>query len=539
MVRGSDGFCFHGFEPASLRCKKLFWLGSRFKVQTSVNQGSESRSIDWIDKSSWWVWLALLVVLPITSMPAIAERFGGAVVSPLAVLPLLILILIWMIAGLFRGRVYPGISWPLILFFIVALISGALAFFQPILPYKNLTLFSREIRAFVTLIIGLCYYLIASSITSNEDRVRTSLRALYIGLFLTLVWSTVQTYLVLDGIEKIPQQFNEIHRLISVRDLIKDRVTGMAYEPSWLGDQLVLLYLPFLLSSVLTGTSVFARRKGILSVELILSIWTVFVLLMTKSRISFISFGLMIAVISALLLGRVSRWLSHRSTSSASREGHRRSKVKPVLVYGLGIILALGAVVGAAWGLSKVDRRMERLFQIPENYASIRVEFPYQAEYEIANQLAFAERIAYWEFGFDVFEGSPILGVGLGNAGFLFEEHLAPYARTLVEMKDVLDYDNPNFPNPKNLWVRLLAETGIIGFALFSTWVVLMLAAGMLLASYPESFNRMMGIAGILAFTAFVIEGFSLDSFALPQMWIVFGLLTASWWISERRSRKI
>jgi O-antigen ligase len=441
-----------------------------------------------------------------------------------------------MIAGLFRGRVYPGISWPLILFFIIALISAALAFFQPILPYKNLTLFSREIRAFITLIMGLCYYLIASSISSTQDHVKSSLRALYIGLFVALAWSTVQTYLVLDRIEKIPWQFNEVHRLISIRDLLKDRVTGMAYEPSWLGDQLVLLYLPFLLSNVLTGTSVFTRRKGILSVELILSIWTIFILLMTKSRISFISFGLMIAVIFALLLGRLSRWLSHRTTGSTSPEGQSRSKVIPVFVYGLGIILSLGAVVGAAWALSKVDRRMERLFQIPEKYASIQIEFPYQAEYEVANQLAFAERIAYWEFGFNVFEESPILGVGLGNTGFLFEEHLAPYAHTLVEMKDVLDYDNPNFPNPKNLWVRLLAETGIIGFALFSTWVVLMLAAGILLATYPESFYRMMGIAGILAFTAFVIEGFSLDSFALPQMWIVFGLLTASWWISERHS---
>ena len=505
-------------------------------MQTSVNQRSGLRFLDVIDKSAWWVWLALLVVLPITSMPFIAEWFGGAVVSPLAVLPLLILILIWMIAGLFRGRVLPRISWPLIFFFIIALISGALAFFQPILPYKNLTLFSREIRAFITLIIGLCYYLIASSISSTEDHIKLSIRALYIGLFLTLAWSTVQTYLVLDGIEKIPQQFNEIHRLISVRDLIKDRVTGMAYEPSWLGDQLVLLYLPFLLSSVFTRSSVFFRRKGILSVELMLAIWTVFILLMTKSRISFISFGLMIAVILALLLGRLSRWLSYRTTGSTSLERQNRGIVTPVLVYGLGIILSLGIVVGAAWGLSKIDRRMGRLFQIPENYASIHVEFPYQAGYEIANQLAFAERIAYWEFGFNVFEQSPILGVGLGNTGFLFEDHLAPYALTLVEMKDVLDYDNPNFPNPKNLWVRLLAETGIIGFALFCTWVVLMLVAGILLATYPETFYRMMGIAGILAFSAFVIEGFSLDSFALPQMWIVFGLLTASWWISDRRS---
>ena len=244
----------------------------------------------------------------------------------------------------------------------------------------------------------------------------------------------------------------------------------------------------------------------------------------------------MLIVVFILLLGRLSRWVSHQTTESTILVGQSRNRVVPILVYSLGMIVLLVAIIGAAWALSKVDRRMDRLFEIPEKYASIQIEFPYQAGYEIANQLAFAERIAYWEFGHRIFEGNPILGVGLGNAGFLFEENLAPYAYTLVEMKDILDYDNPNFPNPKNLWIRLLAETGIIGFALFSTWIVLMLAAGVLLTTYPESFNRMMGIAGILAFTAFVIEGFSLDSFALPQMWIVFGLLTAVWWNSERRS---
>ncbi len=505
-------------------------------MQQSTDQLTESNFLTVIDKFAWWVWLALLVVLPITSMPFIADWFGGATVSPLAIIPLLILILIWVILGIFRGRIYPRLIWPLILFFIIALIASALAFFQPILPYKNLNVFSREFRAVITLIVGVCYYLIASSIPSTQDHIKTSLRALYIGLLLTLVWSTVQTYFVFDGIEKIPWQFNEAHRLISIRDLFKDRVTGMAFEPSWLGDQFVLLYLPFLFSSVLTGTSVFTRRKGILSVELILSIWSVLILLMTKSRISFISFGLMIAVIFALLLGRLSQWVSRRPTGSTSRGGQSGNKVTYILVYSLGIILSLGAVIGGAWALSKVDRRMDRLFEIPGKYASIQIEFPYQAGYEVANQLAFAERIAYWEFGFNVFEESPILGVGLGNTGFLFEDHLAPYAHTLVEMKDILDYDNPNFPNSKNLWVRLLAETGILGFALFCTWIVVMLVAGILLATYPEAFYRMMGIAGILAFTAFVIEGFSLDSFALPQMWIVFGLLTASWWISERRS---
>jgi len=36
------------------------------------------------------------------------------------------------------------------------------------------------------------------------------------------------------------------------------------------------------------------------------------------------------------------------------------------------------------------------------------------------------------------------------------------------------------------------------------------------------------GVAGLLAILAQVFEGFSLDTFALPQLWIMLGLLTAA-----------
>ena len=35
-------------------------------------------------------------------------------------------------------------------------------------------------------------------------------------------------------------------------------------------------------------------------------------------------------------------------------------------------------------------------------------------------------------------------------------------------------------------------------------------------------------MAGLLALVAQLVEGFSLDTFALPQLWILVGLLTAA-----------
>src|SRR4030067_1395341 len=111
------------------------------------------------------------------------------------------------------------------------------------------------------LAVCLCFYLCGTLLPAGLDRLRPSLRAIYAGGILTLLWSSIQATYVLRHIRQIPLGLNEIHRLFSVRDLFANRVTGLAYEPSWLGDQLVVLYLPLWLASIATGYSV-TRRGG-------------------------------------------------------------------------------------------------------------------------------------------------------------------------------------------------------------------------------------------------------------------------------------
>ena len=63
---------------------------------------------------------------------------------------------------------------------------------------------------------------------------------------------------------------------------------------------------------------------------------------------------------------------------------------------------------------------------------------------------------------------SPITGVGLGASGFYIYDHLPDWAMTTVpEIARQLSPENRLYPNPKNMYVRLLAETGLIGFFIF------------------------------------------------------------------------
>ncbi len=483
------------------------------------------------DKLAWWAWLVMLACVPVTSFPLIRATIGGETVSPLSLLPLLFLV-IWMLRYFLRGGRLPAETSPLLLFGALAALSSALSLALPLEPYKGLTALSRILHGMATLGIGLAFYLSAVIFPAGPRRVRSSLRALYIGGALTLLWASLQATYVLRGVRTVPWAFNQIHRLFAVRDLFTNRVTGMAYEPSWLGDQLVVLYLPLWLASLVTGYSVVPKRGKVPALELGLAVWGIAVLLLAESRISVIGLLATLAVLGVWLAWR---WAGDLVSRMPSR--FRLGFPITSLLSRIGLlVLALMALVLLTRGVLAVsattDWRIRRVLGLPEEIAALRAEHPYELVYAVADRAAFAERVVYWRAGFFAFEQYPLLGVGVGNAGFLFEEGLPTYGQRLVEIRRVLSPANLSFPNPKSLWIRLLAETGFVGTAAFLTWVMLLLAASVAQAKKPgySPTSRLAGVAGILALPAWLLEGFSLDTLALPQTWILLGLVTASAW---------
>ncbi len=234
-------------------------------------------------KIAWPLWLALLAAIPVTSSPIIASFSGGETpVSPLALIPLILISVLWLVPFMISRRRFPLGVWPLIGFLFVAMISGLAAMQLPILPFKHTTPLERTLRAFITLGIGFAFFMAAANLPMNKDQVRSSLRAIYLGLGMMLIWSSVQAYIVLDGSDRMPLIVTRIHHLFSVRDPLPDRVTGMAFEPSWAADQLVVLYIPLLLASVSQKWSVFPGFRKWPSIELMLLVWSGAILVLHK-----------------------------------------------------------------------------------------------------------------------------------------------------------------------------------------------------------------------------------------------------------------
>ena len=306
------------------------------------------------------------------------------------------------------------------------------------------------------------------------------------------------------------------------------RANGFAYEPSWLAHQLNMLYLPFWLASTVTGFTAHRLRLGWLHLEHLLLFGGVGVLVLSVSRIGMLTFLLMLAYLMMMLSLRLIRWLRGRLLSRLHAAPRRTLWVKRwFTALSLATLLVISALVlfGAVYGISKYDARMAKMFDF-----SMLKEMSFL---HYANQLVFAERIVFWEAGWNIFNDYPFLGVGLGNAGFFFPQKLSAFSWALSEIRTLV-YQWTSLPNIKSLWIRLLAETGVIGFAFFTAWCYVLWKSARYLVVWKSRLFQTIGLAGSFALIGLLIEGFSLDTFALPYYWVSFGLVSAACWQAGR-----
>jgi O-antigen ligase len=481
------------------------------------------------EQLAWWLWIVLLVSLPITSFPPISEAFGRSTVAPMAIIPLIGLLAIAIVPALVRKRELPQMAVPVLVFLGCAVLSAAVGLFHPLASFKGQTPLGREFRALITLAVGVGFFMSAALMPVSVRRMRMSLIALTIGGAIALLWSIVQAAFFLQNDPDVFRLFNELHRVISIRDLVPDRVSGLAYEPSWFGNQIVVLYLPIWMASVALGYSSFKWKWRFFTIELGLAVLAVVTLLLARTRVSVFSFSLILGVLIVSFFWRLGGRVSRRTSS--------RLPFRQLAVATIGLIFVASIGTGILAAAREFDPRFQRAATILNELPQIRSEHPYELGLEVANRTAFAERVVYWMAAWQVFLEYPLTGIGPGNSGFLFEQSIPAYGHRLTEIQTALSADSPIFPNPKSLWIRLLAETGILGFASFVTWQIVVLAGALSLRTAKGLMLSALGLAGLLSALALVIEGFNLDTFALPQMWIVPGLVTAGI-LLHRRSKQ-
>jgi O-antigen ligase len=293
----------------------------------------------------------------------------------------------------------------------------------------------------------------------------------------------------------------------------------MTYEPNWFAEQISFLLVPLLLSSILSGVSAFRWRWRWLTLEWFLLAWAVVVLAFTFSRAG-------IAILFLLAFAGFFFLRRHKAPSHPARRGRARWVWRG---------LEAGAVLAVLVGLIYLASLKNPFFARIWNYWS-EVERPNWTDY--VEYLGFEARFRYSQAAFNTYDAYPVLGVGLGNYAFYFpemmpDEPLAPWPELLRLI--VPEGNRVRLITPKNFYYRLLAETGLVGLAAFIAFLVGILGCALYLWLSSDQEQKYWGRAGLLGLVAFAASAVSFDSFAIPNMWVVFGLTTSAAWIASRQ----
>ncbi len=446
------------------------------------------------------LWGAALFTLPVTSFRYFPFMGEGTLVRPLSFYPIALLSLI-LIFQLWRGKTSiprTGVWIPLIAFVLFTMAASSFGALLDPLPLRGQDYFGRVIRAWITVVIGLAFFVSAVWMNRNEDDLKFTVRWILAGFVMDVAWSGVQSLAfytpLLDKVTVTMWQ-----RAFSMRELVRtNRVSGMAFEPAWLAGQIATVYLPWLVAALLTGVRM-TRFKWF---ELILLGLASFLLLATYSRGGLLTVAVAL-VLTLLIAGRAEiigmwRWFTKSSW---------------LLRLGL-VVISAGVLVGAGLFLSRKEY-ITRLFN--SNASSID---------EFIVQNSAGARAAYTFGALGAYDESPWLGVGLGASGFYIYDHLPDWSMTTVpEIARQLSPENRLYPNPKNMYARLLAETGLLGFFLFFAFQFSILGDVLTALQKRNSLMRFLGVAGLFSWFAILIYNFTQDSFAIPNIWINFGVL--------------
>jgi hypothetical protein len=462
---------------------------------------------------SRWLWAAALVSLPVTSFRYFPFLGDGTVVRPLALYPAALLVVVSMLQIV---RKKARFDWPpalllLGLFVLFATMTTAIGALYAPLGFTGNEYGQRALRAWVTMAIGLTFFWSAMWMNRDESDLRFTLKWLFVGLVLNLLWSGVQTFaLYTDYLHK--NTVSSWQRLFSMRGMVgSKRISGFAYEPSWLTAQLNTIYIPWLFAAILVKYRLGAFRW--LKYVLMLGALTLLVLAYSRGGLGT---WLIATLLTFLLTGRqlmrdIWRWLRapfrpgeamppfQRVRSLSLRLGILTGALALLLLS--GYFLANSRYINALW-----SARSKNLVDfVIDNYAG--------------------SRLAYAWAAMETFQEYPFTGVGLGASGFYLFDRLPDWSFTsLYQTVWQLSPRGRFYLNPKNLYIRLLAETGIIGLTLFAGFYAYLLHH---IRSFlrSRSFLRFIGVAGLFSWLAILITCLTQDSLAIPNLWLNPGIL--------------
>jgi hypothetical protein len=437
-----------------------------------------------------YLWALTLLTVPFTSLPWLPL---GATVSPLS----LVFMLPTLVLGLASARrLRCLVGSPMWLLSIFAVWAVAVTIWHTGDAHALAgprSVFEAGLHEIITLSIGVGFYATAILMITNRRELAFASRWLMLGLGASVAVALVQGVALLLA----PSLYDHINEFFATYIAIdmgaRAGARGFTLEPSWLASQLTVLGLPIILARSFDPESL--RRWRIRAKGWSFRVqpnWLVLALFVAALALSLSRGGLLTSV-AMLLVACPFLLVKARS-------------IKDLLVPVL-FLSAVALMVAVAYLASPYVRTV---FDFPDNRQSV---------FEYLRTTGAINRVTLWITWWRTFLDSPITGVGLGQSTFYFYSNVPFWTVREWEIFQYVIGVLPDLPNSKNMFIRLLAETGIVGAVLFLAFVVRHFVYA-LSSRGTQSIVFATGLA-----IALTVDFMSLDTFALPTLWFALALL--------------
>jgi len=141
----------------------------------------------------------------------------------------------------------------------------------------------------------------------------------------------------------------------------------------------------------------------------------------------------------------------------------------------------------------------------------------------ISNQSRFGIQYA----SIQVFKENPIIGVGFGQQAYHNRTHYPGWA-TKNNYEFELLYKNKKektFPPGYNLYTRLLAETGLIGFILFMMLMYYSLKETWNIIKKTQNEEKILAIIILITLVGLYVNWLQIDTFRMYGVWLSLAIL--------------
>ena len=130
-------------------------------------------------------------------------------------------------------------------------------------------------------------------------------------------------------------------------------------------------------------------------------------------------------------------------------------------------------------------------------------------------------------FGAVIVKENPIIGVGFGQQTYHARFHYPGWA-TRDNYEFDLFYKNssePSFPPSYNIYTRILAETGIVGFLIILIIIYLTIKTTKTLVRNSTDEKQILSYVLLISFSGLFVNWMQIDTFRMYGIWISLAIL--------------